>query len=270
MRRQFEARLQALAVVCLVAVLALAATGARAATTVRVIETWPSDDTVLLGRNQVFYMRVAYSTDRPVSIRAKPFRRGVPVDAGSNPSPTYRGSGEALVWFFLDEAGLSVDEVRIQADNGGRRSAPVVAVWKGHVTAVSVPVGVGEEPEWVGRLRSEADAAMDKARVEAASVPDSPVIGMLFAGLVPVILAVGLVGLAAPFWFLRRWQGGWRLAALLPALLMGFVVLNIVIGVAIDTSSHNLWPFELLFSGGITLVYFLVLLGVRRWIVKPD
>src|SRR3546814_2356088 len=53
---------------------------------------------------------------------------------------------------------------------------------------------------------------------------------------------VGLLALALPAWALWRWRGGWRIAAMVPAALMAFVVLRIVVGVAIDPTSHNLWP----------------------------
>jgi hypothetical protein len=41
--------------------------GAYADTTVRVIETWPAGDAIVLGRNQNFYLRLAYETDKLVA-----------------------------------------------------------------------------------------------------------------------------------------------------------------------------------------------------------
>src|SRR3546814_18428404 len=74
---------------------------------------------------------------------------------------------------------------------------------------------------------------------------------------------VGLLALALPAWALWRWRGGWRIAAMVPAALMAFVVLRIVVGVAIDPTSHNLWPFELLMAGGLASVLVLALGLVR-------
>src|SRR3546814_13076679 len=45
---------------------------------------------------------------------------------------------------------------------------------------------------------------------------------------------------------------------------MAFVVLRIVVGVAIDPTSHNLWPFEILMAGGLASVLVLALWLVRK------
>jgi hypothetical protein len=45
---------------------------------------------------------------------------------------------------------------------------------------------------------------------------------------------------------LRRWRGGWRLAAPLPLLGVIAVVVKIVVDVGTDPTAHNLWPFEVL------------------------
>src|SRR5687767_13494459 len=92
---------------------------ASAATTVDVLDTEPARRTVTLGSGQTFFMRVAYSTDTPVRIWARPYFEGREVNAGSNPSHLYEGEGEALAWFFfLGEPGQQVDEIRISAGDG--------------------------------------------------------------------------------------------------------------------------------------------------------
>lgn len=88
---------------------------------------------------------------------------------------------------------------------------------------------------------------------------------MWFTAFMLLMLALGLTGIAAPIWGLRRWHGGWRMAAAVPAMLMGLVVLNIVIGTAIDSSSHNLWPFEILIAGALSAGAMGVLAIVRRF-----
>jgi uncharacterized membrane protein SirB2 len=67
--------------------------------------------------------------------------------------------------------------------------------------------------------------------------------GMLLTVFV-LLLGIGLAvfGVRA----LLRWQGGWRWAALVPLLLVLGVVLNIVLGIRADPTSHNLWPVEVL------------------------
>ena len=74
---------------------------ASAATTVEVLETYPSGPDVALKRNQRFRLRLAYSTDTPAGIWIEPYYRGKRVNAGTSPSPRYSGTGEAIVWFFL-------------------------------------------------------------------------------------------------------------------------------------------------------------------------
>src|SRR3546814_9045893 len=51
---------------------------------------------------------------------------------------------------------------------------------------------------------------------------------------------------------------------MVPAALMAFVVLRIMVGVAIDPTSHNLWPFEILMAGGLASVLVLALWLVRK------
>ena len=48
-------------------------------------------------------------------------------------------------------------------------------------------------------------------------------------------------------------------------VMIGFVVLRIVVGVAIDRTSHNLWPFEILQVGALSLVAMGVLLAARKF-----
>ena len=94
-----------------IVLLGLSAVGpACAATTVEVLDTFPSGDTVTLNRNEHFYLRLHYSTDRPVEIWGRPYFRGEPVKAGSNGSFKYSDSGEALAWFFFQSDAGAVDE----------------------------------------------------------------------------------------------------------------------------------------------------------------
>jgi hypothetical protein len=76
--------------------------------------------------------------------------------------------------------------------------------------------------------------------------------------------------LAWPIWGWWRWRGGWRIAAAVPAVVMAFVVLRIVMGTAIDPTSHNLWPFEIVMWGGLSCLAML-LLGIahKLFAAKP-
>ncbi len=65
------------------------------------------------------------------------------------------------------------------------------------------------------------------------------------------ILALGLgtVTIAAvglPLRAKRQWEGHWKRAANLPLILLALGTLNIIIGLLVDPSSHNLFPLEIL------------------------
>lgn len=68
----------------------------------------------------------------------------------------------------------------------------------------------------------------------------------------------------------RRWRGAFRLLGLLPAAALFIVILNIIIGVQIDPTSHNLWPFEITTWSGIGLVYVGALLIIRKIVTSKN
>ena len=252
----------------LVVVLALLAPGAvLAAATVEVVEVWPAGEALVVAPGQNVYLRMRYTTDAPARIWARPMLRGAAANAGSHPSPLYPpGSGEALGWFFFHEAGLEADAIRVSAGTGGR-DTPVLVTLPLEVRSANV-ASAGTPPAWVARLKAEAEALQDENdRQRAAQQDDGSVAGAiadvatgLLLGLIPLLL---LLMIGVPAWGLWRWRGGWRLAAAVPAVVMGLVLLNIIVGVAIDPTSHNLWPFEILMVGSAGLVWMLVL-GVAR------
>lgn len=257
-------RMHAMAALAVLAAWLALAGDARAQATVQVLETWPVGNDVTLASNQNFYLRLAYSSDKPVQIWARPYFRGKQVQTGSNPSQTYAaGSGEAFGWFFLDP-GQQVDEVRISAGDGGTRSTPVVAGWRGRVVGGSAQSSAAE-PDWVVRMKADAEAA--QARDAKAATEASSGVGgwLMYAGFMLAMMVVGTFGLAAPAWGLWRWRGGWRMAAAVPAALMAFVVLRIMGGVAIDPTSHNLWPFEILQAGALSAAIMGALLLARKF-----
>lgn len=242
----------------------LAAAGlAQATPSVQVLETWPAGEAVTLSTQENFSLRLAYDSSTPLQIWARPYFRGQPVKAGSNPSPHHpAGRGEALAWFFFFEPGLEVDEVRITASQGGPESTPV-ATWQGRIVSRAGPPA-GTPPPWVAALQERGQALALAAQREFASQPLDAGDALLVSGFFLLFPLLGLLGVAAPAWALWRWRGGWRLAAALPAGLMALVVLRIVLDTARDPTSHNLWPFEVLVMGSVSLGLVLVLAIARR------
>jgi len=67
------------------------------------------------------------------------------------------------------------------------------------------------------------------------------------------VLALLIAGITVPLCSAWRWRGRWRIAAAVPACAMLFVVLRIVVDTTRDPTSHNLWPFEILQIGVVSL-----------------
>jgi hypothetical protein len=234
---------------------------AHAATTVQVVSTHPSGGEVTLGRNQNFYLHLRYQSDQPVRIWARPYFHGKSVQAGSDPSRVYpAGSGEALGWFFLFDPDTRVDEVRITAGDRSARGTPVVAVYPVQVKGGPAPGVAGDAPGWVTRLNALDTAAQKEDYQRRMDTPLSTGDVAMLNGFMVGMLAIGVLGLAAPAWGIWRWRGGWRLAATLPAALMAFVVLRIVVDTARDPTSHDLLPFEILMTGALSAA---VMFGLR-------
>lgn len=83
-------------------------------------------------------------------------------------------------------------------------------------------------------------------------------------GFMLAVLGIAVGGAALPAWAVRRWRGGWRIAAALPLAVLAFVAGRIVVDAARDPTSHNLWPFEILMAGGAGLVFLAVVFLARK------
>lgn len=241
------------------------ASHAGAETTVELLDTEPASRTVTLGKNQTFYMRLGYTTDEPVRIWARPYFEGREVNAGSNPSRLHEGEGEALAWFFfLGQPGDQVDEIRISAGDGSAAGTHELLRFPVRITAGAQPAAASAQPDWLARLRAEEQRLQREDYERRMSEPVSVGDQLFGAGFMLVVLAVGIGGIALPVRAVRRWSGGWRVAAALPALWVGVVVLRIVVHGAIDPTSHNLWPFEVAQASVVSLVLFGAIALTRR------
>lgn len=214
--------------------------------TVEVVEAWPAGSTVELAPNQNYYVRLAYTTDVPVRIWARPYYRGREVDAGSHGSSLVEDSGETFGWFFLPDPDQRVDEVRI---NVGRGVDPVASHRVEVVSMRAARAPVTSEPASVAANR-ELAKQRELAEVERmASEPMGRFEALLVGGLMGVGPLLGLLGL-------------------LPLVVMGLVLLNIIVGVVIDPTSHNLWPLELLMVAIVGLVWIGVLALARLFVAR--
>lgn len=239
----------------------------RADTVVRVVDTWPPGNYVTLGKNQNFYLRLAYETDKPISIWARPYFKGKPANVGSNTSLSYSGTGETFGWFFFMHPLDVVDEVRIMAGDGSDSNTAVVAVWRGYVMGDNKVTGTTAEPAWIAEIMGRVQAAQDEAYRARMREPISRTDRALVSGFVLAALACGLFGLIMPAWAAWRWDGAWRMAAAVPAAMMAFVVLRIVVDGLRDPTSHNLLPFEILWAGSVSTVAMIVLYLAHQFFV---
>ncbi len=229
----------------------------------RVVATDPPGDAITLARGESLYVRIEYSTERPVSLWARPYLGGKEVPAKSNASVSHDGAGEALGWFELIEPG-QVDEVRILAGDGTRAGTKVVATHRVQLIATAEAAHARVRAAWVDTL-SRQEAAVRRAEYEKRmSEPVTAGDRALMSGFMLTMLALLVGSLALPAWGLWRWRGGWRAAAAVPFAVMAFVVLRIVVDTARDPTSHNLWPFEILMWGGACVAFMLALKFTRR------
>lgn len=249
-----------------VAICVVAMRPAHAETSVEVVGTWPEGETVTLPRNQNFYLHLRYTSDKPVHIWARPYFHGKAARAGSNPSRVYpAGSGEALGWFFLFDPGTQVDEVRISAGDGSYNRTSVVTTVPVSITAGDEPAPALQAPAWVDSLNATDKAVQDAAFQQAMNTPVSAGDMRFIRGFMLAMLALGVAGFAWPAWGLWRWRGAWRIFAAVPAVIMAFVVLGIVIGTSLDPTSHNLWPFEIIMAGAASVAIMVVLALIRKF-----
>lgn len=238
---------------------------AGAGTELRVLATHPAGDEVTLGTNQNYYLRIGYSTDEPVRIWARPYYRGEAVNAGSNPSPVYTGSGEALGWFFFFEPGDRADEIRITAGDGSAAGTRLMVSHPVRLVAGNRPAADAGEPAWLTDLLRENERQQREAYEKQMNTPPSAGETVFFGVFMLAVAGLGLAGVAAPSWAMLRWHGRWRIGAAVPGTMVAFVVLRIFVDTARDPTSHNLWPFEILQVGLLSIAIVGVLAIARKF-----
>ena len=245
------------------ACLALAAACARAELRVTVDATDPASPAVLV-RHQSLFVRIEYAGAQEHHFWVRPYFQGRPVNGASrNASLRYTGSGVALGHFSLTQAG-AVDEIRIVA--GGGQPYREIEV---HGMPVDLRgTGIDGPPpgraEWVKSLlaaeweRRQREMVEENARASPAIEPHLETVFVLAA------LGMAIGGVALPAWAVRRWRGGWRIAAALPLAGLAVVAGRILVDTARDPTSHDLWPFEILVAGGAGIVFVAIVYLVRK------
>jgi hypothetical protein len=244
-------------------VLVFAACAAHADVRVRVAATDPPAEATL-GRDQSFYVRIQYDTDEPTAFWTYAYAGGKRIEKGwkSNASARWSGSGYALGWIAFD-VPMEVDEIRIVAGGGKPYVQREVARHPVNLRWGDGPAAGAAAP-WVNELQQATAAAWEAERRTAAANRGA---GDALLGLfvMPLFLGLVLACVGAPIWVLWKWRGWWRLAGVAPFAVMAFVIGRIAVDTARDPTSHNLWPFEILYSGAAGLALIAVLAVVRRF-----
>jgi hypothetical protein len=240
------------------------AAGAHAESSARIVETQPAADSTL-GRQQSFFVRIEYDTDEAIRLWVRAYRNGTHVEkVMSNGSPTYTGSGEALGWFALIEPG-DVDEVRILAGGGNPYREWELARESVQLRWTDDAPSAEPQEAWVTDLLEVQTARQQEDAQRRASEPTSAGGTLLFSGFMLAVLMLLVASIGVPVWSAWKWRGGWRIAAAVPAAIILFVALRIVVDTARDPTSHNLWPFEILQFGVLALVIIGGLKLARRF-----
>lgn len=235
-----------------------------------VVATDPPGSEITLGRDEPLFVRIEYSADEPVSIWARPYFEGKQLTRyKSNASFRHSGTGHALGWFSLDEAAR-VDEIRIRVGGGTPYREWEAGSYPVMVTGTGLPAAARAKAAWTEELLRAESARQRQDYERRMNEPVTAGEQWFMSGFMLVVLALLLGGIALPAWAVWRWRGRWRALAALPALLMAFVVLRIVLDTARDPTSHNLWPFEILMFGAASLAIMGALFVARRVVRAED
>ena len=233
---------------------AIASAPAQAEIRLQVLATDPPSSSVL-GRWEQFWMRISYTTDQRIMLRAQPYFAGQRVPAPNGGSPIVGpGAGERSLWFaFLDQKKIDTVVVTAETERGAvlaETRFSVSLAWTG-----SQPATRRVPADWVQR-------AIDAGQRTAAARKNVPVMSSAWE------LIVGLLTMAAvPLYFvlqpalLWRLQGGWRTAAALPLALMVPILIYTVIAFG---RGSNLAPVLLILASPFAVLYLLGLTAVRR------
>ena len=106
-------------------VTSLATIGARAEVRASGVATDPPGEFIELGRDESLYVHIEFTSDKPVSIWARPFFNGTEVSAKSNASIPHEGHGDARAWCAFNKPGKvrsasSRETVHTQEHDGSR------------------------------------------------------------------------------------------------------------------------------------------------------
>jgi hypothetical protein len=239
-----------------------------------VLETSPPSPATL-HRGDHLYVRIRYETNTPMWIEGRYSYQGSPADQArtSGAGLVAPGKGELLIWAsFVARAGVDAIDLVAYA-NGGRNSPArqhltVDFTWDGQPTA-----GETHAP-WVAPLLAEEQARQQKAFADMERQfyqPGSGGFGVAGVGLVSIVGLLALVvvvgGFVWPIYGTIRWRGAWRIAAAAPLAAGVLWTLKDAYDLVLDSTSHNLLPFEYVIGAAVTVPYMILVSIWRKMVV---
>lgn len=207
-----------------------------------------------LPRDTAVYVHLRYRSETPLRVQMKGFRNGTEIRDGArwNPSPAYpAGSGEAIAWIAHSEP-VRIDELHIEISDADWRTLLILKQPAGFAWS-SQPGEMASRPEWVRRLGD----AQQQATAASPADGDDDAFGLLLG----LITGLGIPGyFVLQFLFGMRWSGGWRLAALVPLLVMVPATIHASLALA---AGSNLWPILVIFTAPLGFLYLCILAATR-------
>jgi hypothetical protein len=223
---------------------------ARADVSLQILDADPVSPAVL-GRYANFSLRIGYTCDRPIYVRAQPFYGDERVSAMTGGSPLYdAGSGEAFFWLAANNAA-KVDAIIVTASGpDGKEIAqityPVELSWTAERNENPPP-----SPEWVERMRVNQNSAIAAKAAAASHGPTEWLMVLLGSALMLCVPAYFILQIIL-VWRLRD---RWRKAAAAPLGPMALVVLYTIYAYH---DGSNLFPIVLIFVSPLALGYLMV------------
>jgi hypothetical protein len=102
---------------------------------------------------------------------------------------------------------------------------------------------------------------MNAAQQRAATASASADPGAAWGIGIALVLMLGVPGyFVLQVVLARRWTGGWRIAALVPLLVMGPAAVHTLVALA---AGSNLWPIIIIFAAPPALAYLIAMLVAR-------
>ncbi|BCA96622.1 hypothetical protein TUM19329_29830 [Legionella antarctica] len=219
---------------------------------VDLIETSPKAPAVL-HQYEALYVLIHYKSDQPLRFQAMGKNLNQKINKGVrlNPSQAYpSGEGNAIAWVAYEKSTY-IDTVIVTVYDANwkelqTKSMLLSAIWQEGTTGQT-----HSHAAWVKRLNQQQQASVGKQ--EPLSMWDMIFVQLLFLSI-PLYWILQII-------LIFKWSDGWRKIVYLPLLvsipLLFYTLYALYAG-------SNLWPLMMLFITPFTLLFLLILIGIKN------